>query len=98
MTQRATERLGTANLASDLDRGFSLPASWYTDPAIMNLERERIFLCSWQYVGRTAQVAEMGNYFTGLTGSELPIVVVRSENGLRAFLNVCLHRRHVVMS
>ena len=98
MRQRATERSASADLASDLDRGFSLPASWYTDPAIMDLERERIFRHHWQYVGRIAQVAEVGDYFTGLTGGDLPIVVVRNEEGLRAFVNVCRHRRHEVMS
>jgi hypothetical protein len=67
--QRSTEQPATAGLADDLDRGFSLPASWYTDPAIVELERERIFRRHWQYVGRTAQVAEVGDFFTGLTGA-----------------------------
>ena len=56
MTQRASGHPRTTDLAGDLDHGFSLPASWYTDPAIVELERERIFLRSWQYWGRTAQV------------------------------------------
>jgi phenylpropionate dioxygenase-like ring-hydroxylating dioxygenase large terminal subunit len=98
MRKRATGQPATTDLASDLDRGFSLPASWYTELAIVDLERERIFLRSWQYVGRTAQVAEVGDYFTGLTGGDLPVVVVRSEEGLRAFVNVCRHRRHEVMN
>jgi phenylpropionate dioxygenase-like ring-hydroxylating dioxygenase large terminal subunit len=93
VTQRATGQPAT----TDLDRGFSLPASWYTDPAIMDLERERIFRHSWQYLGRTAQVANVGDYFTGLA-CDLPVVVVRSKEGLRAFVNVCRHRRHEVMS
>ena len=97
MTQRPTGQPATTDLARDLDRGFSLPASWYTDPAILDLERERIFLHSWQYVGRVARVAEVGDYFTGLAG-DLPVVVVRGEDGLRAFVNVCRHRRHEVMS
>lgn len=75
MTQRATGQPATTDLADDLDRGFSLPASWYTDPAIADLERERIFRHYWQYVGRTAQVAEVGDFFTGLAG-DLPVVVV----------------------
>jgi phenylpropionate dioxygenase-like ring-hydroxylating dioxygenase large terminal subunit len=86
-----------AALAEDLDRGLSLPASWYTDPAILELERERIFRRTWQYVGRTEQVAQVGDYFTGPVG-DIPIVVVRSEQGIRAFINVCRHRRHAVMS
>jgi phenylpropionate dioxygenase-like ring-hydroxylating dioxygenase large terminal subunit len=97
MTQRESVDPRISNLAEDLDQGFSLPASWYTDPAIVELERERIFMRSWQYVGRTAQVTEVGDYFTA-TVLDLPVVVVRGEQGLRAFLNVCRHRRHLVMS
>jgi phenylpropionate dioxygenase-like ring-hydroxylating dioxygenase large terminal subunit len=97
MTQRASGHPRNTDLAGDLEHGFSLPAFWYTDPAILELERERIFLRSWQYVGRISQVAEVGDYFTA-TLFDLPVVVVRSEHGLRAFVNVCRHRRHLVMS
>jgi phenylpropionate dioxygenase-like ring-hydroxylating dioxygenase large terminal subunit len=84
-------------LAADLDRGLSLPASWYYDPAIAALEQERIFRRTWQYVGRTEQVAEVGDYFTGSVGN-IPVVVVRTEDGLKALVNVCRHRRHEVMA
>jgi choline monooxygenase len=97
MAQRESAHLRITDLAGDLDNGLSLPAYWYTDQAILDLERERIFLRTWQYVGRTAQVAEVGDYFTA-TILDLPLVVVRGENGLRAFVNVCRHRRHLVMS
>jgi phenylpropionate dioxygenase-like ring-hydroxylating dioxygenase large terminal subunit len=86
-----------ASLADALDRGLSLPASWYTDPAIFALERERIFRRTWQYVGRTEQVARVGDYFTAAAG-DIPVVVVRSAEGLEALVNVCRHRRHEVMS
>jgi choline monooxygenase len=87
----------TSNLGQDLDRGLSLPASWYTDPAVADRERERIFRRAWQYAGRLEQVARAGDYFTAVVG-EIPIVVVRGEQGLKAFVNVCRHRRHEVMS
>jgi hypothetical protein len=70
MRQQATGQTETTELASDLDHGFSLPSSWYTDQAIVDLERERIFGHHWQYVGRSSQVAEVGDYFTGLTARE----------------------------
>jgi phenylpropionate dioxygenase-like ring-hydroxylating dioxygenase large terminal subunit len=98
MAQREIGQSATTHLATDLAHGFSLPASWYTDPAIVDLEQERIFGHHWQYVGRATQVAAVGDYFTSLTGGDLPIVVVRSEDGLQGFVNVCRHRRHEVMS
>jgi phenylpropionate dioxygenase-like ring-hydroxylating dioxygenase large terminal subunit len=84
-------------LRHDLDRGTSLPASWYTDPALVARERDRIFRRAWQYVGRGDQVARVGDFFTA-TIADVPLVVARGEKGLRAFVNVCRHRRHEVVS
>jgi choline monooxygenase len=76
----------------------TLPASWYTDPAILRLEQERIFRTSWQYVARADQVAEPRSYAAGRAG-EIPVVVVRDDEGeLRGFVNVCRHRGHEVVS
>jgi choline monooxygenase len=97
MTPSPSANPGTACLEADLDRGFSLPASWYTDPAIAEREHDRIFRQFWQYIGRAEQLARPGDFLTGSAG-ELPIVVVRGDHGVKAFVNVCRHRRHEVMS
>jgi phenylpropionate dioxygenase-like ring-hydroxylating dioxygenase large terminal subunit len=76
--------------------GRTIPFDWYADPAVLRLERERIFGRTWQYVGRAEQVAEPGAYFTCDLGG-IPIVVVRGKDAeLRAFLNVCRHRGSLV--
>jgi len=76
--------------------GRTLPFDWYSDPAVLRLERERIFRRAWQYAGRADQVAEPGAFFTCDLGG-VPIVVVRDEQReLRAFLNVCRHRGSLV--
>jgi choline monooxygenase len=73
----------------------TLPYSWYTDPEILQRERERIFLPAWQYVGHTGQLAEPGYFATEVVGA--PVVVTRDRDGeLRGFVNVCRHRGHVV--
>ena len=74
----------------------TLPFDWYTDPAVLRLEQERIFRRLWQYAGRADQVAEPGSYFTARAG-DVPIVVVRGRDGeLRGFVNVCRHRGSLV--
>jgi choline monooxygenase len=79
-----------------LTDGRTLPFDWYSDPAVLRLERERIFRRTWQYAGRTDQVAEPGSFFTCDAG-DVPVVVVRGKEGtLRAFLNVCRHRGSLV--
>src|SRR5215212_3671089 len=76
--------------------GRTIPFDWYSDPAVLRLERERIFRRAWQYAGRTDQAAEPSAFFTCDLGG-VPVVVVRDEAGeLRAFLNVCRHRGSLV--
>ncbi|MEX2649464.1 MAG: aromatic ring-hydroxylating dioxygenase subunit alpha [Alphaproteobacteria bacterium] len=74
--------------------GWTLPARYYTDPGIFALERERIFLRSWLYVGHESQVAEPGGYLT-YDLYDQGVAVVRGMDGtLRGFHNVCQHRAH----
>jgi ferredoxin-NADP reductase/phenylpropionate dioxygenase-like ring-hydroxylating dioxygenase large terminal subunit len=84
------------SLLAALDRGESLPAHWYTDAAITAREIEKIFRKSWTYIGPARELTKQGDYITGYAG-EVPVVVIRNEEGLAAFVNVCRHRRHEVM-
>ena len=85
-----------ASLLAALDRGESLPAHWYTDPAITAREIEKVFRKSWNYIGPAKELANPGDYITGYAG-QVPVVVIRNEAGLAGFVNVCRHRRHEVM-
>jgi choline monooxygenase len=70
----------------------SLEPSYYRDPAITELEEQRIFARTWQLVSHEAQLPNPGDYVTGRAGSQ-PVLVLRDEEGtLRAFRNVCRHR------
>lgn len=84
--------LSNTNLCDSLEQGYTLPATWYTDPAFFTREKARIFQRSWQYVGLTEQVMQPGDFFTCTLG-DVPLVVTRDETGkLRALINVCRHR------
>ncbi len=64
----------------------------YTDPQILEQEKELIFRKSWHIVGHTSQVEGKGQFFTADVVGE-PIIVSRGTDGeLRAFYNVCPHR------
>lgn len=76
----------------DLASAATMPSTWYTDPAFLGIEKEKIFWKTWQPVGRTDMVARVGDYFACELLGE-PIVVTRTkENELKAFYNVCRHR------
>ena len=57
-----------ASVADGLADGWTLPAAWYTHEAILELEQERIFARSWQYLGRADQVAKPGDFFAVRAG------------------------------
>jgi len=81
-----------------LDEASTIPGSWYTDPRIADLEGATVWSRTWQLVGRTAQVAQSGEFVTAEVAGE-PIVVVRGGDGiLRAFFNVCRHHAAAVMT
>jgi choline monooxygenase len=79
-----------------LEDGWTLPASWYAEPAVLDLERDRIFASAWQYAGPAEHIAEAGSFFASVAG-HIPVVVTRAaDRELRGFVNVCRHRGHVV--
>jgi len=86
------QRLAEFDPNRPLERAETLPASWYLDPAVLDLERRAVFHGSWQPVGLAHLVAEPSSFLTADLVGE-PIAVVRdSEGTLRAFANVCRHR------
>jgi phenylpropionate dioxygenase-like ring-hydroxylating dioxygenase large terminal subunit/AcrR family transcriptional regulator len=91
---KAAEPAPAANPAIQL----TLPAWAYHSEEFHELEREQLFLSSWQIVGHQSELPETGDYrtfeFFGRRG-----FVVRGKDGvIRAFHNVCAHRAHAVVS
>ncbi len=81
-----------ASLKESLERGYTLPATWYTDPTIFAAEQARIFRHSWQFAGFTEQLDKPGSFFTTRI-SDVPLVLTRDQDGpIHAFVNVCRHR------
>ena len=77
---------------SGLARAWTLPAAAYLDPAVFELEKERIFGRTWQLVARGEDLARPGDFVPSAVLDE-PIVVTRGLDGeLRGFYNVCRHR------
>jgi choline monooxygenase len=92
------EILASYNAAAALQDAYTIPAPWYTDARIAQLELQNVFSRTWQSVGRTAQVEKTGQYVTATVAGE-PIVAVRGSDGkLRAFYNVCRHHAMTVMN
>jgi choline monooxygenase len=81
-----------------LAQASTIPASWYVDPRIAELERLAVFSKTWQLVARTDQVKSPGQFISTVVAGE-PVVVVRGNDGtLRAFFNVCRHHAAAVVT
>jgi choline monooxygenase len=92
------EMLASYNAAAALQDAYTIPAPWYTDARIAQLELQNVFSRTWQTVGRAAQVEKPGQYVTATVAGE-PMVAVRGSDGkLRAFYNVCRHHAMTVMN
>ena len=86
------------NARAPLAEAWTIPAPWYVDARVYELEQRTVFARSWQLVGRTDQVCAAGQYITTELAGE-PIVVVRGSDGiLRGFFNVCRHHAAAVMT
>ncbi|MGB8753601.1 MAG: aromatic ring-hydroxylating dioxygenase subunit alpha, partial [Candidatus Sulfotelmatobacter sp.] len=81
-----------------LSQASTIPAAWYVDPRIAELERLSVFSRTWQLVARTEQVKTPGQFVSTFVAGE-PVVVVRGSDGaLRAFYNVCRHHAAAVVT
>jgi carnitine monooxygenase subunit len=70
---------------------LSLPAWIYHDPEFFEREKQAIFRNSWQVVCHVNDIPKLGDFHTFEFFGE-SIMVVRAEEGVRAFHNVCRHR------
>jgi phenylpropionate dioxygenase-like ring-hydroxylating dioxygenase large terminal subunit len=87
----------SANLAS-MVQPARVHRSLYSDPAIFELELQRIFGAAWIYVGHESQVKKPGDYFCTQLGRK-PIVVVRGpDQALNVLHNQCAHRGAMVVA
>jgi Rieske 2Fe-2S family protein len=83
-------------LIADHRPGYALEQRFYTDPAIYELELERIIMRNWIMVAHESEFAEIGDFKTVQIAHESAIIVRGSDGDIKAFANVCRHRGSLV--
>ncbi len=97
MDSSLREIVSSYNDREPLDQASTIPAAWYVDGRIAELERQTVFGRTWQVVARGDQLQGPGQFITAELAGE-PIVVVRDgDHQLRAFYNVCRHHAAAVV-
>ena len=61
----------------------------YTDPAIFELEMQRIFARSWLFLCHESQIPEPGDFFQSVMGRDNVLVVRQRDGSIKAMLNTC---------
>ena len=66
-----------------LNRARSMPAGFYTDPAIFAAEREKLFLKHWFFLTRSEELPEPGDYVTYDNAGRSYLIVRQDDGSLR---------------
>src|SRR3989337_3246567 len=86
---------------SDIRRASTLPGRVYSDPEYFELQKDRVFARSWQWIGDSSRARAPGRVFpfTLLEGSlDEPLVLTSDDEGVvRCLSNVCTHRGAIVV-
>jgi len=86
---------------TDIRRASTLPGRVYSDPEYFELQKDRVFARSWQWVGDASRVRAPGRVFpfTMLEGSlDEPLILTADDQGVvRCLSNVCTHRGAIVV-
>ena len=70
--------VGSYDAAAPLTEASTIPAPWYVDARIADLEQQTVFSRTWQAMGRVDQVAKPGQFVTASVAGE-PLVAVGEE-------------------
>jgi phenylpropionate dioxygenase-like ring-hydroxylating dioxygenase large terminal subunit len=73
---------------------ITLPAWIYANDEFFALEREAIFLKTWQLVGHVSELKQPGDFLRFDLLGESAIVLRDKQGRLQAFHNVCRHRAY----
>jgi choline monooxygenase len=97
---KSNQRDAPIEIHEDIRKASTLPSRIYSDPAVLALQRERVFAPSWQLVSDTDRLRVPGQVqpATLLEGClDEPLLLTRdAADKLHCISNVCTHRGNLV--
>src|SRR5262245_53663874 len=89
MSDELLSYYGRDNMPED---ARTLPARYYTDPALLKKELDGLFGKMWFYAGRSEEAGKPGQFFIREINGHNIVVTRTGAGAIRAFHNVCRHR------
>lgn len=71
---------------------FKVNRRVFTEPAMLDLERRRIFERCWLYLGHESELASPGSFVSRKVGGRALIFIRDRDGVVRALFNTCTHR------
>lgn len=73
-----------------------LSTNYYSDKAIFNLEKEKIFLKNWVFFGLINEFTNKNNIIKKKVFG-VDVIITKNKNLFKAFLNICPHRFNKIL-
>lgn len=74
-----------------IERAWTIPSDWATHPDMHDIDKRSVLSRSWQYAGPASLLAQNGSHVPVTIAGE-PVLLIRDDDTIRAFFNVCKHR------
>jgi phenylpropionate dioxygenase-like ring-hydroxylating dioxygenase large terminal subunit len=81
--------------ANDQTDPTDIPIERYISPEFARLEMERMWYRVWQFACLEDEIPEVGDHVVYEIGDK-SFIVMRTEEGIRAYVNACLHRARLL--
>ncbi|HEV2884577.1 MAG TPA: aromatic ring-hydroxylating dioxygenase subunit alpha [Pyrinomonadaceae bacterium] len=98
MTSSLSQIVDSYDPSAPLEKALTIPAAWYTNKDLYQLELQSVFTNSWLMFCRVDQLDKPGDYVTSDFGNEPLVVVKGNDDVIRGFFNVCRHHAAAVMT
>jgi methanesulfonate monooxygenase large subunit len=86
------------NAAPSFPTSHYVDSRLYTDEAIFNEEKEKLFKPAWMIACHESELAAPGDYRLFTHPAGVPLIVIRGEDQkVRAFYNICPHRGNTIL-
>jgi choline monooxygenase len=85
------------DIDADIRKAWTLPSSFYIDPAIFELSKEQIFARSWHFLGREDGLSGLNPHCLLPGFLDEPILITKTNGRINCLSNVCTHRGKILV-